>query len=124
MKNINCAAMLVINDAGKILCVYTDWENRGYGLPCGKVDDGETTKQAAIRELFEETGFKPSGDVQFILMDSVDGAMVHTFITRLNGEQIASDEGLPSWEEHAVLLRSTNLYHKYNASVLKAAGII
>lgn len=32
-----------------------------YGLPAGLIDDGETPEEAAIRELFEETGltFKP-----------------------------------------------------------------
>jgi 8-oxo-dGTP pyrophosphatase MutT (NUDIX family) len=33
-----------------------------YGLPSGKVMENETEKQAAVRELFEETGFRATED--------------------------------------------------------------
>ncbi len=125
IEKISCAAMLVTNDIGKVLCVYADWDNRGYGLPCGKIEGVETPLQAAIRELFEETGFEPVNDIKFLLKDEVDGVTVTTFVTKLNGEPVPSEfEGIPSWEEPAVLLQESNLYHKYNAAVLKAAGII
>ncbi|MEN1970296.1 RNA deprotection pyrophosphohydrolase [Lentibacillus sp. N15] len=34
----------------------TDHKDRGYEFPGGKVEKGETAKQAAIREVMEETG--------------------------------------------------------------------
>lgn len=50
---IDAAGGLVRNDQGQVLLMY----RRGaWDLPKGKVDDGETLEQAAIREVQEETG--------------------------------------------------------------------
>lgn len=48
------AGVWVVNDEKKILAFKQNL--RGLGLPCGSVDDGETTFHAAIRECLEETG--------------------------------------------------------------------
>ncbi|HLD06679.1 MAG TPA: NUDIX domain-containing protein [Candidatus Nanoarchaeia archaeon] len=33
-----------------------------YGLPAGKLEAGESEEEAAVRELFEETGLKTAAD--------------------------------------------------------------
>lgn len=33
-----------------------------WGLPAGKIEEGETTDEAAVRELFEETGYRVQPD--------------------------------------------------------------
>ncbi|HWI46924.1 MAG TPA: nucleoside triphosphatase YtkD [Rummeliibacillus sp.] len=38
----------------------TEHPERGYEFPGGKVEDGETLEEAAVREVFEETGAKIS----------------------------------------------------------------
>ena len=44
---------LVLNDAGELLMIY----RRGkWGLPKGKLDEGETIEECAVREVEEETG--------------------------------------------------------------------
>jgi 8-oxo-dGTP diphosphatase len=53
--NVEAAGGVVLNDAGEIAVVYRpkyeDWT-----LPKGKLEEGETFEQAAVREVSEETG--------------------------------------------------------------------
>lgn len=51
------ACMFLHNDKGQVLLVNRR-DSTEVGLPGGKVDPGETVWQAAIRELFEETGIQ------------------------------------------------------------------
>ncbi len=50
----HAAVMLIVNDYGLILSVQRRHVNK-FGLPGGKIDPGESTEAAAIRETFEET---------------------------------------------------------------------
>jgi 8-oxo-dGTP pyrophosphatase MutT (NUDIX family) len=50
---VKAAGGLVINEAGELLFIY----RRGkWDLPKGKLDEGETLEQCAVREIGEETG--------------------------------------------------------------------
>lgn len=42
---------------GKLLMVKTK-ESKGWSIPSGGIEKGETPEQACIREVWEETGFK------------------------------------------------------------------
>lgn len=54
---IYLAGCLIQNKAGKILLMHRDNGKRNqWETPGGKVDEGETPEQAAIRELKEELG--------------------------------------------------------------------
>ena len=55
LKTIVAGGGLVYNPKGEILFIY---RNDRWDLPKGKVDKGETIKDAAIREVEEETGVK------------------------------------------------------------------
>lgn len=53
------ASFVILRRGGKVACVMrtnTSWMNGHYGLPSGKVDEGESFTQSAIRETKEETG--------------------------------------------------------------------
>lgn len=53
--DIKAAGGLVINEEGKLLLIF----RRGFwDLPKGKLDNNESEKDAAIREVMEETGLK------------------------------------------------------------------
>lgn len=52
---VEAAGGVVFNNKNELLLIY----RRGaWDLPKGKIDDGETIEQAAIREIEEETGVK------------------------------------------------------------------
>ena len=55
MKRPVCGGV-VKNDEGKYLIVHSDFANQGWFFPKGGMDEGETTIEAAKREVQEESG--------------------------------------------------------------------
>jgi len=55
-KYTQCAGGIVINDNQEIAIV--NQNHNSWSLPKGHVDKGETILDAAIREIYEETGIK------------------------------------------------------------------
>lgn len=53
-KHIISAATIVLNDQGEILLI--KGPRRGWEMPGGQVEEGESLKDAAIREAKEESG--------------------------------------------------------------------
>jgi 8-oxo-dGTP diphosphatase len=53
-KHIVSAATIVINERNEILLIKGPW--RGWEMPGGQVEEGESLKDAAIRETKEECG--------------------------------------------------------------------
>jgi len=57
-----CAAAIVFNDRGQVLCGERSDRKGSWNMPQGGVEKGETVEAAATRELFEETGVRASTD--------------------------------------------------------------
>lgn len=53
----------VIQCSGKYLLCFNTWRNQ-WEIPAGKREDNETSKECAIRELYEETG-QSENDLEF-----------------------------------------------------------
>ena len=98
------ASLLFIVHAKKILLIR---KKRGFGAgringPGGKVDGGETSLQAALRETFEEVGIRPLGAEQHgeLYFQFRDGYSLQcaVFLARdFEGEPRETDEAIPIW---------------------------
>ncbi len=96
----------LLNKQNQVLLIM---KKKGFGQgrwngPGGKVKQGETPEQAAIREVEEETGFKPAkltnlGYIEFIWPHQEENNQIcHIFITKdYAGELKESEESLPKW---------------------------
>ena len=71
-RRVNAGGGIVENN-GEILCIY---RRAIWDLPKGKLDPGESWKQAALREVMEETGLK-----SVVIGPKLDRTL-HTFNTR------------------------------------------
>src|SRR3989344_8511009 len=100
--------LCVIHDDSRILL---GMKKRGFGTGRwngfgGKLQEGESVEEAALRELEEEVGLIPHdikkrGTVTFVYNDDQMAMEVHIFsITSFDGEPQESDEMLPKWFAH------------------------
>lgn len=53
---LEAAGGVVLDDAGRVAVVHRP-HRRDWSLPKGHLDSGETHREAAVREVLEETGF-------------------------------------------------------------------
>lgn len=64
-RSLVAVYVIVINDQGEILLLEranTGYRDGYYDMPAGHLEEGETLRQAALRELKEETGLTASED--------------------------------------------------------------
>ena len=101
--DLEATLLFVVRDE-RVLLIH---KKRGLGAgklnaPGGKVDAGETPREAAIREFEEELGARPlrperAGVVAF---EVVDGPSIRIHVFRsddVEGEPIETDEAIPVW---------------------------
>ncbi|MET9444406.1 NUDIX domain-containing protein [Streptomyces sp. NPDC006610] len=59
------AALVALWRAGRVLMVF-DRHRQSWELPGGSIEEGETPRQAVVRELLEESGQQPDERLRFI----------------------------------------------------------
>ncbi len=93
-KHIVSAATIVINEQGEILLI--KGPKRGWEMPGGQVEEGESLKDAAVREAKEETGI----DIEVLkfcgIFQNVNRSICNTlFLAKpVGGELTTSTESL------------------------------
>ena len=92
-------AMVLLFNQGKILSVSRKYDPSLKGLPGGKVDEGETFLEAAIREAKEETGLDVFGLIP--VFSRIDGEFFCVvYIGQWKGEIYKTNEketGVVEW---------------------------
>lgn len=68
-------------------------KGRGFILPGGKWEHGESFKRCATRELYEETGLIANKATFLHVGPSTDGYMCHAFLCEVTNWENLSDRG-------------------------------
>jgi 8-oxo-dGTP pyrophosphatase MutT (NUDIX family) len=125
--DIKKAACIYIKKDGKILAVSRRNNLNKFGLPGGKLDHGEYYKEAAVRELKEETGI----EIDPVCLDTVHVGTCEgeywcvTYIAEpINDQEIKfpqelkGDAGTVAWVDPEILYSGP--FGEYNKQVSKA----
>ena len=114
----NAAVCAIIQDkaTGKILSVSRKNNHTDMNLPGGKVDFGETLKEALVRELLEETGYSIKNISEDMYVDMDNSFIVSCFKAEIDCDKkrldISKDEGIFDWISIDKLLNGS--YNNYN----------
>lgn len=89
---VPAAGVMIVTDAGKVLLL-NRVDGTGWAFPGGRIEDGETAEEAAIRECEEETGFKPEIKAEWTRR-AADGVDFTTFLVRVSDtfDPVLNDE--------------------------------
>lgn len=113
MKPAKTACCAVAARGSKLLAVLSP--DRGWVLPGGGLEKGESLPDCARRELWEETGIL-AGEMAHVCSGTSEGTICHAFLVlNWTGRLRASPEGRPAWVDPALVLRGR--YGRYAAEV-------
>lgn len=114
------AGNMIIVQNDMILGVSRKDNHASFGLPGGKSEFGETPKQTAIRETYEETGILVSDCVE------VYAAIDQPFLIRCylaltwEGTPTSKEDGKVKWIQTNDLTCSTSAFPVYNTNAIAA----
>lgn len=112
------AAVCYVTKDSKILTVTRGDDLLDMNMPGGTVEPGEDPQEAAVRELWEETGIKAE-EIYPVYTQINNGWVVTTYkVPVYSGTLKSSHEGHPSWEKPEVLMKGR--YSDYFRSMIKS----
>ena len=120
--------MLIVKE-GKILGVTRKNDTSKYGLPGGKVDIGETAKEAAIRETLEETNILVKECDFFFSKEETSSNETYCtycyYATVWEGDPKALEAGKVDWISTEDLMKgSFPIYNKCVIDKMRNEGLI
>src|SRR5207344_2841803 len=77
---VRVAALMLRSPQGRILMMRRVYDGT-WAFPAGHANDGELPEQTAVRETWEETGYRTVGPVRRLMQRIRDGVDAVTFIT-------------------------------------------
>lgn len=82
-----CVGVMLVNTDGQVFVGQRkDWKDPAWQMPQGGIDDGETPLQAALRELWEETGVTTDlVSVEAETLDWVTYELPHEIVPKMWG---------------------------------------
>lgn len=117
-KNLPKVALAFLKRGDRILAVSRGNDLENVNMPGGGVEDGEDSKDACIRELWEETGLK-ADELFPIFTKVVNGRVITTYkIVSYSGTLKSSPEGVPSWQKVSAIADSQ--FGEYFKSMLQS----
>lgn len=128
------AALVLLWQSDLLLAVSRKGFPSDLGLPGGKVEEGERPKEAALRELYEETGVLPydlrvTTDPVFEDSDGTpSGRHVYVYEAYATSGQtlVIHPEKYVTvrWVKPETLLHERNTFHRFNRRLFAALGVI
>lgn len=123
------ARIIVLDSSGNILAI--NERGRGYeegwNIPGGKIEDGEYPIQAAIREVFEETGVELEPGELTGPIQSMFGKHPQIYFLARLVEQLPvreSKEGAVAWVPIEAVLTSGNPMTNASREALQEFGVL
>lgn len=117
-KLVVCA--LIFNESGQVLSVSRKTDPNDFGLPGGKVDDGEDLITALYREIKEETGL----DIETykeVFADHDGDYYAHTFLCTVSGEISTQEKGVVQYLDWVKLYTDTS-FATYNKNLFNVVS--
>lgn len=125
---IFCSVLICFNQKNQVLLVSRRNNHSAWGLPGGKLDEGENAADCAVRETFEETGYRVSALCPVLVMKDDHGHVCMCYMGHVSDPidlPYGSGESdlLVKWDSPDVLLNSSP-FAKFNEEVLKSINYI